>query len=165
MASFDWKLDGGGFGQSTAESCWYAAYAMIFGWKGRPRSSIRERIEKAGLDYADYYKNGLPQEDFPKTRSALGLTGFRGGYVATLADDLDYFGKTLKDYGPMWCAFKRPGAHVVVISGVDTTLKQIHILNPWNNSNGGDADSQYLEVPAFRLRLNKDVDSVAQFFY
>jgi len=137
---------------------------MLFDWKGKPRSSIRELIEKAGLDYADYYKNGLPQEDFVKTRAALSLTGFRGGYVSTLADDLDYFAKTIKDYGPMWCAFARPGAHIVVICGVDTTLKQIHIMNPWNRTNGNDADSQYLDVPTFKLRLNTAVNSVAQFF-
>ncbi len=161
---FDWNLDGTGLGQSTAESCWYAAYAMIFDWKGKPRSSIRDQIEKAGLDYKDYYNNGLPQDDFAKTRNALHLSGYRGAYLSTLADDLDYFAKVVKDNGPMWCAFAKPSAHIVVISGVNPGLKQIHIMNPWNQTNGADADSQYFEPSKFQLRVNTAVNSVAQFF-
>ena len=161
---FDLKIDGDGYGQSTAESCWYASYAILFDWKGTPRSSIRERIEKAGLDYADYYRNGLPQEDFSKTRGALGLVGWRGSYIKEIASDFQALYVLLKGYGPIWCAFSKPSAHIVVIVGVDSIAGNIHILNPWNNSNGNNADSQYMKPSTFALRLNTDVQSVGQAF-
>jgi hypothetical protein len=162
--SFDWNLDGAGFGQPNAESCWYAAYAIIHNWKGRPTSSIRERIVKAGLDFDDYYGNGLPVEDFYKTRAALGLVGWRGSYASTLVTDFSFMVHMLKGYGPLWCACSRPSAHVVVITGVDSNLGELHILNPWNNSNGLDADSQYLSPAAFQNRINKVNYSVLQGF-
>lgn len=162
--TFDWKLDGSGFGQPNASSCWYAAYAMVHTWKGRPISSIRERIEKAKLDFNDYYQNGLPEEDFPKTLIALGMVGFRGGYAFSVIDDFEQMVHMLKGYGPLWCAFSKPGAHVVVISGVNASMKQIHILNPWNNTVGTDADDQYLTPAMFKSRLNSAADSVLQGF-
>ncbi len=130
MASFDWNLDGSGFGQQTAESCWYAAYSILWSWKHRPPGSIRERITKSGLDFDDYYSNGLPVEDFPKTRYALGLVGWGGGNAATLAGDLDDMAHRIKGYGPLWCAVSRPSAHVVVLVGADPGGGLIHILNP-----------------------------------
>jgi hypothetical protein len=162
--SYDCKLDGGGYGQSTAETCWYASYAMIFDWKGKPRTAIKENIEKAGLDYNDYYKNGLPTGDFAKVRAALGLVGWRGGYVQTLATDFQSFAQLLKGYGPMWCAFSKPSAHIVVVIGVNASSGNIHVLNPWNNTNGLDADSQYLTSSAFVGRLNTADNSVGQAF-
>src|SRR5439155_24188152 len=103
--TYDCKLDGAGYGQSTAETCWYASYALLFKWKGKPESAIRERIEKAGLDYKDYYNNGLPTKDFAKTRDALGLTSWAGGSVKNWASDFQSFAQLLKGYGPLWCAF------------------------------------------------------------
>jgi hypothetical protein len=151
-------------GQSSAESCWYAAYCMLFTWKGIPTSSIRDRIEKAGLDYKDYWTNGLPDDDYPKTRLALGLTGFRRGYFSSLADDLEYFSKTLKDYGPFWCAFHRSsGDHAVIVNGIDIKLTQILVANPWGD--GGQAEQQYYTPTSFKSRLgSKDVASAAQMF-
>lgn len=162
---FDWELDGSGFGQSTAESCWYASYAILFNWKGLPRISIRNRIENAGLDYRDYYRNGLPIADFPKTRDALRLTSWHGGYIKTLAYDFKAFAQHLKAYGPLWCAFSRPHAHIVVVTGVDGGLRNIHILNPWNNTNGTEADSQYLPPSRFVDRLNDKDSAVGQAFF
>lgn len=162
--SFDWKLDGAGYGQSTAESCWFASYALLFKWKGSPISSIRERIEKAGLNFTDYYQNGLPIADFPKTRNALGLTSWRGSYIATLASDFEAFAQLLKGYGPLWCAFSRPHAHIVVVIGVNGDAGTIHILNPWDNTNGIDAESQYLTSSKFLSRLNGKDSAVGQAF-
>lgn len=164
MPSFDWNLDGSGFGQQTAESCWYAAYAILWSWKQRPLASIRERIEKAGLDFDDYYNNGLPVEDFPKTRSALGLVGWGGGNAFALAGDLDDMAHRIKVYGPLWCAVSRPSAHVVVLVGADPDGGLIHILNPWSY-NGLDAESQYLTAPQYRQKVNaKAPYSVLQAF-
>ena len=70
----------------------------------------------------------------------------------------------LKGYGPIWCAFSKPSAHIVVIVGVDSIAGNIHILNPWNNLNGNNADSQYLKPSTFALRLNTDVSAVGQAF-
>ena len=162
--TFDWGLDGSGLGQSTAESCWYASYAILFSWKGSPRSSIRERIEKAGLDYRDYYNNGLPPEDFKKTAGALGMYGFRGGYIKSLAEDYSGFAQLLKSYGPLWCAFSRPSAHIVVVVGVDAQMGNIHILNPFDQINGCNADSQYLKPSSFMHRLNVNDSFVGQAF-
>lgn len=151
-------------GQSSEESCWYAAYCMLFVWKGLPQSSVRDRIEKAGLDYKDYWTNGLPDGDYPKTRLALGLTGFRRAYFSTLADDLEYFSKNLKDYGPFWCAFHRPNAdHAVIVNGIDIKMTQILVVNPWGN--GGQAEQEYYQPGRFKSRLgSKDVPSAAQMF-
>ncbi|MBI1895138.1 MAG: hypothetical protein HYS04_01185 [Acidobacteria bacterium] len=161
--SFDWNLDGSGYGQPNASSCWYAAYAILYRWNQKPTNAIRERIAKAGLDFSDYYKYGLPTDDFPKTRAALGLVGWRGQYAVTLAGDLESLLYMLKGYGPLWCAFSRPGAHVVVITGVDSRANTIHILNPWSY-NGFDADSQHLTPAMFQNRLNNKSYSVIQAF-
>jgi hypothetical protein len=160
--SFDHKVSGDGMGQPSAETCWYACYAMIYNWKGKPVSAIKDAIVKAGYNYDDYYKNGLPIEDFRKVGLSLGLTGFRGGYISTLADDFQAFAQLLKGYGPMWCAFSRPSAHIVVVSGVDAKLNQIHIINPWNKLGGFDADGQYLDPQTFKNRLNSSSDWVGQ---
>jgi len=162
--TFDWNIDGSGYGQASPASCWWAGYAIIHSWKARPLNAIRQGIEKAGLDYSDYYKNGLPQEDFPKTRAALGLVGWRGEYAFSISEDFQALALMLKGYGPLWCAFAKPGAHIVVITGVDARLRQIHILNPWNNTNGNDADSQFLTPAVFRSRLNASAYSVLQGF-
>lgn len=155
--SFDWKLDGSGFGQSSATSCWYA---IVHTKKGTPTTAIREKIEKAGLDYTDYWNNGLPPDDFPKTRAALGMVGWRGAFAYSQIDDFAAMVQMLKGYGPLWCAFVKPSPH----SGVDSNLGQVHILNPWNNTNGNDADSQYLTTPVFKGRLNTTAMSVLQGF-
>jgi hypothetical protein len=136
----------------------------LFKWKGWPTSSIRERIEKAGLNFTDYFRNGLPIADFPKTRNALGLTSWRGSYIATLASDFEAFAQLLKGYGPLWCAFSRPNAHIVVVTGVNGDAGTIHILNPWDNTNGIDADSQYLTTSKFVSRLNGKDSAVGQAF-
>jgi hypothetical protein len=154
-------------GQSSAESCWYAAYCMLFDWKGKPTSSIRERMEAAKLDYKDYWNHGLPAEAYVRTRMSLGLSGFRRSYFASIPNDLDYFGKTLKDYGPFWCAFSGPqdGDHAVVVNGVNLDMKQILVMNPWGS--GGSAEQEYYTVSKFQGRLSKrgDQDSSAQMFF
>ena len=148
--------------QSSNESCWYAAYCMLFAWKGRPTSGIRERIEKAGLDYADFWKNGLPTEKYNDVRWCLGLSGYRRAYFGQLADDLDYFGKVLTDYGPFWCAFSVPEEHAVVVRGIDVAKEKILVMNPWSDG-GGAAQSQKYTVAEFKRRLgSKDVRAAAQ---
>ena len=168
MPSIDWKVSDQ-FYQSNDASCWYAAYCILYDWKGKPTSSIREKIEKSSLGaagYKDAYDNGLKDTDYPTTRDALGLTGFRRGYIITLADDLEYFAKTLGDYGPMWLAFhsdSKNADHGVVVCGVNLTMKQIHVMNPWGS--GGTCDSQYYDAARFKARLGtKEVPSAAQFF-
>ena len=162
--SFDWKLDGDGFGQGTAETCWYASYAIVHTWKKKPISVIKEKIVKAGLDFDDYYSKGLPIDDFWKTCAALGMVGWRGGFVLELANDLPAFAQLLKSYGPLWCGFNNPGKHIVVVTGVDLKNKQIHILNPWNRQNGLNADSQYATQENFINRLNTSSRCVLQTF-
>jgi hypothetical protein len=159
---FDTKLDGSGYGQTTAETCWYACYEMLFAFKQRPITEIRDTIVKAGFDYDDYYKNGLPVEDFRKVGRALRLTGFRGGFISTLADDFQGFAQLLQNYGPVWCAFSRPSAHIVVVCGVNSKQNQIHIMNPWNRLGGFDADGQYIDPGTFKNRLNGVNDWVGQ---
>jgi len=148
--------------QSSNESCWYAAYCMLFDWKGKPTSAIRERIEKAGLDYADFWKKGLPVEKYNDVRWCLGLSGFRRAYFGQLVDDLDYFGKVLKDYGPFWCAFSVPGEHIVVVHGVDVDKEQIKVMNPWSDG-GSSAQKQKYSPGEFKRRLgSKDLRAAAQ---
>jgi Papain-like cysteine protease AvrRpt2 len=159
---FDTKLDGSGYGQPTAETCWYACYAMIFAYKQKPVTAIKDAIVKAGFNFDDYYKNGLPVEDFRKVGLALGLTGFRGGFMSTLGADFQWLAQHLKSYGPTWCAFSRPSAHIVVICGVDSKLNQIHIMNPWNQMGGFDADGQYITPGTFQSRLNTSSEWVGQ---
>ncbi|MBS1833748.1 MAG: hypothetical protein JST65_13605 [Acidobacteria bacterium] len=163
MPSINYNIDTTIF-QSSAESCWYAAYCMLFTWKGKPTSSIRERIEKAGLDYKDFWTNGLPEEKYPYTRLVLGLAGFRRGYFSTLADDLDYFGQTLKNYGPFWCALSVPSEHAVVVSGIDVDAGKVIITNP-NSDGTGYAQIQKMAASEFKRRLgSKDIASAAQMF-
>ena len=150
-------------GQSNAASCWYAAYCMLYDWNGRPLSSIREKLEKSGLDYADYWRKGLPVESYPKARQALGLNSFRRGYFYTLADDLDYFGKTLKDYGPFWCALSTPSEHIVVVNGIDLGKSRILVVNPWGS--GGAAEEQTYTAGEFQRRLGStEAVNAAQMF-
>ena len=112
---------------------------------GAAVSSIKDAIVTAGFNFDDYYKNGLPVGDFRKVGLSLRLTGFRGGYISSLADDFQGFAQLLQGYGPLWCAFSRPSAHIVIVCGVDSKLNQIHIMNPWNRLGGFDADGQYLD--------------------
>ena len=152
-------------GQSSEKSCWFAAYRMLFDYKNKP-NNIRARMEAAGLDYADCWNNGLPDTLYSKTRLALGLSGFRRSYFSSLASDLDYFGKTLTDYGPFWCAFSSPqdGDHAVVVNGVDLNLKQVLVMNPWGS--GGSTEQEYYTATKFQSRLSKRTDqiSAAQMF-
>ena len=150
-------------GQNGAASCWYAAYCMLYDFKGKPLGAIREKIEMNKLNYADYWRNGLPVEDYWKTRISLGLTGFRRPYFYGLADDLDYFGKVLTDYGPFWCAFSSPSEHIVVVNGVNVDSGKILVVNPWGN--GGVAEEEKYSAAEFQRRLGKsDVASAAQMF-
>ena len=163
MPSVDYDVSSAYF-QSSNESCWYAAYCILFDWKGRPTSAIRERIEKAKLDYADFWKNGLPTEKYHDVRWCLGLSGFRRAYFSGLADDLDYFGKLLTDYGPFWCAFSVPSEHAVVVCGVDVEKGKIRIMNPSGDGEGA-AQSQKLSAAEFKRRVgSKDIPSAAQMF-
>jgi hypothetical protein len=148
--------------QSSNESCWYAAYCILYAWKGKPTSAIRERIEKASLDYADYWRHGLPVEKYNDVRYCLGLSGFRRAYFGQQVDDLDYFGKMLKDYGPFWCAFSVPNEHIIVVYGVDVDKEKIKVMNPWSDGEGAAQRQKY--TPAeFKRRLgSKDVRSAAQ---
>jgi hypothetical protein len=168
MPSVDYKINDSYY-QSNSASCWYAAYCMLYDWKGQPTSAIREKIEASTLGaagYADAWRNGLREEDYPTVRAALGLWGFRRMYFATLADDLDYFGKNLKDYGPFWCALHSDASnsdHGVVVCGVNVDAKTIHVMNPWGTT--GTAESQYYTAAGFKSRLgSKDVASAAQMF-
>ncbi|BDC51625.1 hypothetical protein F183_A39400 [Bryobacterales bacterium F-183] len=150
--------------QSSNESCWYAAYCMLFTWKGTPTSSIREKIEKAGLDYKDFWANGLPDEKYQYTRAALGLAGFRRGYFRTMIEDLEYFSDRLKAYGPFWCALSVPSEHAVVVCGADPGRGKITITNP-TRDNSGYAQVEEMSAKDFLTRLgSKDVPSAAQMF-
>lgn len=161
MPSIDYDISDSYF-QSSGESCWYAAYCMIFDWKGKPTSSIRDRIQKAGLDYADFWRNGLPVEKYWDVRWCLGLSGYRRAYFGQLADDLDYFGRLLTDYGPFWCAFSVPSEHIVVVKGIDVDKEKIRIMNPWSDG-GGAAQKQSFSPAEFKRRVgSKDVPSAAQ---
>jgi hypothetical protein len=160
--TFDHKVSGAGPGQTTAETCWYASYAMLMNWKGRSIDSIKDSIKKAGYDFADYYDHGLPRSDYRKVGMSLRLTGFRGRYIAELADDFVAFAQLLKNYGPIWCAFSNPGEHIVVVSGVNAKMNQIHIVNPFNHGGGLDADDQYPDPSAFKKRLNMNTEWSAQ---
>jgi hypothetical protein len=163
MPSVDYDVSDAYF-QSSSESCWYAAYCMLFAWKGKPTSSVRERIEKAGLNYADFWKRGLPVEKYNDVRWCLGLSGFRRAYFGQLADDLDYFGKVLQDYGPFWCAFSVPSEHIVVVKGVDVDNGKVKVMNPWSDG-GGAAQKQKFSAAEFKRRLgSNDVRSAAQMF-
>lgn len=161
MPSIDHNVSDAYF-QSSSTSCWYAAFCMLYDWQGKPTSAIRERIEKAGLDYKDYWNNGLPEEKYNDVRWCLGLSGFRRAYFSQLACDLDYFGKVLKDYGPFWCALSVPSEHVVVVCGVDVEKGTIRILNPWSDGEGA-AQSKKWTRYEFQRRLGaKDVRAAAQ---
>jgi hypothetical protein len=150
--------------QSSDESCWYAAYCMLFSWKGVPTSSVREKIEKAGLDYKDFWSNGLPDDKYANTRAALGLAGFRRGYFSTMADDLEWFADRVKAYGPFWCALSVPSEHAVVVSGIDPGRGKVIITNP-TRDNSGYAQVEELNAGEFKRRLgSKDVASAAQMF-
>jgi len=164
MPSIDYDVSDSYF-QSSSTSCWYAAYCMLFDWKGRPTTAVRERIEKAGLDYSDFWRHGLPEEKYNDVRWCLGLSGFRRGYFRQLADDLDYFGKVLKDYGPFWCALSVPSEHAVVVCGVDVEREKIRIMNPWSDGEGA-AQNQKLTQAEFKRRLgSKDVRAAAQMWF
>ena len=119
-------------------------------------------MPSSSYDFNDYYKNGLPRRGLPQVGLSLGLTGFRGGYISTLADDFQGLAQLLKGYGPIWCAFSRPSAHIVVVVGCDSKLNQIHIVNPWNRMGGFDADGQYLDPGTFKNRLDSSVEWAGQ---
>lgn len=164
MPSVDYPVSDAYF-QSSNESCWYAAYCMLFDWKQKPTAQVRERIEKATpkLDYADFWKKGLPDDKYNEVRWCLGLSGYRRAYFSQLVDDLDYLGKLMKDYGPFWVALSVPSEHAVVLCGVDVAKGQLRIMNP--TSDLGSAQSQKMSAAEFKRRLgSKDVRSAAQMF-
>jgi hypothetical protein len=153
--------------QSSNESCWYAAYCMLFEWKGTPTSQIRERMDKApkldGLDYLDFWKRGLPDDKYNATRWSLGLSGFRRAYFATMLDDIGFLSKSLRDYGPFWVAWSVPSEHAVILHGVDNS-GQLKVMNPTGNGYGT-ATPMTMTVTEFKRRLGaKDVPSAAQMF-
>lgn len=153
-------------GQSNEASCWYAAYCMLFKWKGLPVKYVRERIEAAGLDYTDYWNNGLPDTHYVKTRQALGLSGFSRSYFRNFANDLDHMAEILISYGPFWVAMRNPhasGDHAVIVNGVEPALNRIWVANPWGD--GGRAEQTYYTAIGFKNRMNaRDVFSGAQMF-
>lgn len=159
---FDLKISGEGYMQPTAATCWWASYAMVYHWKGLSDDLIKSKIKKAGFDFDDYWAKGLPRTDYRKVGACLGMTGFRGGYISNLADDFKSFVFVLKAYGPLWCAFANPSPHAVVVTGVDSNLNQIHIINPWNRGGGYNADGQFPSPTEFKQRLDMTSEWVGQ---
>jgi hypothetical protein len=163
MPTIEYKLNTNYY-QSSHESCWYAAYCMLFEWRGIPTSSIRSRIEKAGLNYTDFWQNGLPLESYPQVRQALGLAGFRRPYMVNYAQDLAWFADRLKAYGPMWCTFSKPSEHAVVVSGIDVQNGQIIVTNPASRV-AGSAEVEYYTPTRFIGRIGSgDHASAVQMF-
>jgi Papain-like cysteine protease AvrRpt2 len=68
---------------------------------------------------------------FPKRAPRSGSSAWRGAFASTLVDDFEALGLLIEGYGPLWCAFAKPSAHVVVVTGVDSQTNTIHIANPW----------------------------------
>ena len=101
-------------GQGNSKCCWYACYAMMYGWKKRPLSEVAQRIKKAGIPTND----ALYSEQWGKTRDAMGLISYRVGH---LTESLANLTDILQKHGPMWCAgdFLLGSPHAIVISGVN----------------------------------------------
>ena len=118
--------------QSNASSCWYASYCMLFRWKGIPVSSIRERIEKKGLDYRDFWTKGLPDDKYADVRDALGLVSFPRLQFSRLAGNAEVLAAALQKFGPFWAALSAPSEHAVVIAGVIPAAGIVYVVNPWS---------------------------------
>lgn len=76
--SFSHKLTLAGAGQKTHETCWLASYKMIMTAANKSTYPIEGRLRAAGIDFDDYYKNGMPDTVYTKAAGALGLQHWPG---------------------------------------------------------------------------------------
>ena len=86
--SFDHKMDGSGFGQPTGETCWYACYAMIYGWKQKPISSIKDAIPEsnaATLDSPSRMASAVTGAPRREDKSALTVINDRGSKATSMS--------------------------------------------------------------------------------
>jgi hypothetical protein len=158
--SYTIKVDGSGLGQTKDSTCWYAAYALLYRAVGLPFGGIRRDMEAAGLNFQDYYDNGLPRTDYLKARNALKLQSTRAGYMKNLADDASGFCRWLMTNGPFWCSIERRGKlHVILVHGYDASFKQVIALNPWNNVNAGQAEFMPIPISDYKSWVTDDAAS------
>ena len=119
--------------------------------------NIKKTSPNLGLVFADRWLDG-------RFGIALGLSGFRRPTFHGYVDDLDNFGKIIKNYGPFWCAFSVPGEHAVIVNGVDLDRNKVLVVNPYSGS--GMAEQETYDPAAFQRRLgSKDIASAAQMFF
>ncbi len=143
MADISHNVPTEGYGQHTASLCWFACYRMLYAWKHLDENTIGPKLEGAGLNLKELRMRGLYGDEFPKAAGALGLSGWRGGFIKE--SDEGTLLHLLSGYGPLFCAivWEGGGGHAVLIRGYDSKLKQFLIVNPFNASAAGTVDNDF----------------------
>lgn len=126
-----------GMGQETFQQCWFAAFKMIYTFKGLNTNSIKDKLSKV-IDFNDAMANGLFDTDYKKCAEALGLTYWkgtdfnqeRGFFDVGITDGAEALHKHLRQ-GPLWVSRKisKDSYHITVLKGYEDTSKGDFVIN------------------------------------
>ena len=78
MDDFKHTVPTAGYGQQTKVQCWYASFKMIFAHAKRNVSEVDSLLKGAQIDIDDCLANGMPDTQYAKACTALGLEGWSG---------------------------------------------------------------------------------------
>lgn len=169
--SFSHKLTLAGAGQKTHETCWLASYKMIMTAANKSTYPIEGRLRAAGIDFDDYYKNGMPDTVYTKAAGALGLQHWPGStfnakpgfFDVGLTDGAEALLKIL-EVGPCWVSkFGDNNYHIIVASGYDDKTERITFANPYPGPTNAVEDS--MSANLFAKYITRAGGSVQQWRY
>lgn len=148
VTSIKLPLATSGYGQPNTKTCWYACYAMMYGWKRKSIDELRQNLSGAGYDLGRLLSRGLDQDEYGKVCHAAGLRDvLRVGALAWTLGDVAH---RLSVWGPIYVASTKYNGHAMVLYGVDGKLGNLIMADPYTTGEYSDAHNEYYTLDGFK---------------
>ncbi len=152
-----------GYSQPNSATCWYACYAMMYGWQKKSVSELDRSLSGAGYSLSEIKNRGLKDAEYGKVAHAVGTRDVLR--ISALNWSIDDVVDRLRRWGPIFlCTMELGGGHAMVLYGVDIKLGNLMVADPYSvGGDYGSAHTEYFSLNKFRGTI-QPVDYALQVF-
>ena len=150
-----------GYGQPNTKTCWFACYAMMYGWNKKTVDDLKKKLTDAGYDLSKLLSRGLDQDEYGKLCHAVGMAEVLR--VAAQAWSMGDVLHRLSVWGPIFVASTKCAGHAMVLYGADSKTGNLTLADPYTTGEYTDAHNEYYTLDGFR-KIIQPVDFALQVF-